>query len=337
MKKAPEPGEEVHPMLEGLQQLKFDPDENTTDELAEKYKEDGNYWMKMKKYRIAVMNYTEGLQQNSENKEIVANLYNNRSAAQFFLKNFRSSIADARKALEFKSDYSKAKLRILKSLLELKKFDESVKEAQEFLMDDPTNKDLTEFLKVALSRRTERERNERKIQMQEKKKRQEFQTLTQALINRKVKFEEVKSRDLAKDLTFEIIQPKIDPLHDFPISIQSDGTIYYPAIFCYPEFKLTDIQQQLIEHVTMQEILESMIEQSDEQSPPKYPNVDLVNIFYENRFKGKLIKVYKEKTIKEIVSEDDFWIYRGYLTFYVTPKDSSIESGFVNQVRKPVI
>lgn len=324
-------------MMEGLQQLKFDPEENTTDELAEKYKEDGNYWLKMKKYRIAIMNYTEGLMQKSENKEIIANLYNNRSAAQYFLKNYRSSIADAKKALEFKSDYHKAKMRILKSLMELKKYEESCKEAQEFLMDDPSSKELTDFLKIALSKRTERERNERKVQMMEKKKRQEFQTLTKSLIERKAKFEEVRNGNLAADLTFEMIKPKIDPLSDFPISIQSDGTINYPAIFCYPEFKLTDIQQQLIEHVTMQEILESMLEQTEEGSPPKFTSPDAVNVYYDNRFKGKLVKVFKEKTIKQIVAETDFWIHSGYLTFYVTPKDSAVEREFVNQVRRPRI
>lgn len=91
MKKAPEPGEEVHPMLEGLQQLKFDPENNTPFELAEKYKEDGNYWLKHKKYRIAIVNYTEGILQQHENNEMKANLYNNRSAAHFFLQNYRSS------------------------------------------------------------------------------------------------------------------------------------------------------------------------------------------------------------------------------------------------------
>lgn len=336
-KKAPEPGDEVHPMMEGLQQLKFDPAENTADELAEKYKDDGNYYLKLKKYRMAIMNYTEGLMQKSENNEIIANLYNNRSAAQYFLKNYRSSIADARKALEFKSDYHKSKMRILKSLIELKKYEESCKEAQEFLMEDPSNTELIDFLKIAIAKRTERERNERKVQMFEKKKRQEFQTLTQGLIDRKAKFEEVRSGNLAADLTFEVIKPKIEPLFDHPISIQSDGTICYPAIFCYPEFKLTDIQQQLIEHVTIQEILESMLEQTEEGSTPKFKSAESVNVYYENRFKGKLVKVYKEKTIKQIVSETDFWIYSGYLTFYVTPKDSSVESEFVNHVRRPRI
>lgn len=337
MKKAPEPGEDVHPMLEGLQQLKFDESDNTPDELAEKYKEDGNYWLKLKKYRIAIMNYTEGLMKKPESDEIIATLYNNRSAAQFFLKNFRSSIVDARKALEHKSDYHKAKMRILKSLIELKKFDESCKEAQEFLMDDASNKELIDILQVALSKRTECERNERRVLMNEKKKRQEFQRLTQALINRQAKFEEVKNGNLAADLTVDMIKPKIEPLFDHPITIQSDGTVNYPAIFAYPQFKLTDIQQQLIEHVTIVEVLESMLEQCDENSPPKYKSADDVNVYYENRFKGKLVKVHKEKSIKQIVAETDFWIHSGYLTFYVCPKDSETERKFVNQVRRPRI
>lgn len=31
MKKPPEPGEELHPLLEGIQQLKYDPEENTAE------------------------------------------------------------------------------------------------------------------------------------------------------------------------------------------------------------------------------------------------------------------------------------------------------------------
>lgn len=79
----------MHPLLEGLQQLKYDPEENTTEELATKYKEDGNFYMKTKKFRLAIMCFTEGLKIKSVNAELNAVLYNNRSAAQFFLKNYR--------------------------------------------------------------------------------------------------------------------------------------------------------------------------------------------------------------------------------------------------------
>ncbi|CAD7012812.1 unnamed protein product [Ceratitis capitata] len=43
MKNTPQPGDEVHPMFEGLQKLKYDPEENTAEELALNYKEDGNF------------------------------------------------------------------------------------------------------------------------------------------------------------------------------------------------------------------------------------------------------------------------------------------------------
>lgn len=89
MKEPPKPGDELHPMLEGLQQLKYDPLENTLEDLASTYKDDGNFDMKNKKYRMAIYSYTEGLNQKCENNELNATLYNNRSAAHFFLKNYR--------------------------------------------------------------------------------------------------------------------------------------------------------------------------------------------------------------------------------------------------------
>lgn len=89
MKTAPKEGDELHPMLEGIRQLKYDPMENTLEDLAINYKEDGNFNMKYKKYRMAVFSYTEGIKQKCQNDEVNATLYNNRSAANFFLKNYR--------------------------------------------------------------------------------------------------------------------------------------------------------------------------------------------------------------------------------------------------------
>lgn len=89
MKEPPKPGDELHPMLEGIQQLKYDPMENTLEDLAATYKEDGNFDMKNKKYRMAIFSYTEGIRQKCENSELNATLYNNRSAAHFYLKNYR--------------------------------------------------------------------------------------------------------------------------------------------------------------------------------------------------------------------------------------------------------
>lgn len=58
-------------------------------ELATAYKEDGNFNFKHKNYRLAVIAYTEGIKVKCGNKEIEATLFNNRSAANYHLKNYR--------------------------------------------------------------------------------------------------------------------------------------------------------------------------------------------------------------------------------------------------------
>ncbi|KAL7022144.1 hypothetical protein ACKWTF_012151 [Chironomus riparius] len=335
MKKAPEPGEEIHPMLEGLQQLKFDPEENSPEELAEKYKEDGNYWMKHKKYRIAIMNYTEGLNHSSghENKELIANLYNNRSLAQFLLQNYRSAYVDAQNALKYKSKYDKVKLRIIKCNMELKKYDEACKDVEKFILEDPSNKDLIDVQKTALAKKAEKLRNERKAQMEEKKKRQEFQTLVQVLIQRNVKFEEIQRGDLISLLSIETIRPKIEPLENFPVSLDQQGSLYWPIVFCYPEFTITDILQRTHEMQTLNECLEDMFS-SDETSAHNYKNPKSLHIYFENRLKCQVYKANPIIPIKDVVSDINFYIYNGYLMFYVLPQNSKAESDFLNQKKR---
>lgn len=93
MKETPKPGDDLHPLYEGLQQLKYDPMENTCEELAQKYKEDGTFYMQHKKFRMAILSYTEGIQiKDHNNEELKANLFNNRSVAQFYIKNYRFKV-----------------------------------------------------------------------------------------------------------------------------------------------------------------------------------------------------------------------------------------------------
>lgn len=331
MKKAPEPGEPVHPMMEGLQQLKFDPLDNSPEELAEKYKEDGNYWLKLKKFRIAIFNYTEGLLQKPDNEELMANLYNNRSASHFFLKNFRSSFEDAKRALKYKNDYPKVKLRLLKCLIEIRRYEEACKVVQEYLSEDPTNIQLIEFQKLAITKKTEKLRDERKVQMQEKKKRQEFQALVHALLQRRVKFAGVK--DLSSDLTEENIKPVVAPLECHPVSIDKNGTVHWPVMFCYPEYSVSDFQQCLNEMETLDECLENMFTADDEQAH-NYQSSSQVAVYFENRSKGEIHPVDMKMAVKDVVSNKDFFIYDGYLLFYVLPKNSKAENEFINQKRK---
>lgn len=58
-------------------------------ELANNYKEDGNFNFKHKKYRLAIVSYTEGIRTKCKDTNLMAQLYNNRAAAHFMLKNYR--------------------------------------------------------------------------------------------------------------------------------------------------------------------------------------------------------------------------------------------------------
>jgi len=80
--KSVDPSKELSPLLKGIQDLKYSPEENSPEELASNYKEDGNFQFKLKKYRLAVAVYTEGLKQKCENDLLNAQLLTNRAAAQ---------------------------------------------------------------------------------------------------------------------------------------------------------------------------------------------------------------------------------------------------------------
>lgn len=58
-------------------------------ELANNYKEDGNFNYKYKKYRLAILSYTEGIRTKCGDDNLMAQLYNNRAASHFMLQNYR--------------------------------------------------------------------------------------------------------------------------------------------------------------------------------------------------------------------------------------------------------
>merc|ERR1719342_1166839 len=110
-KKQFEDGEELSPLMQGLQDLKYSADENTPEELAKNYKEDGNFNFKCKKYRFAVASYTEGLKTKCGVTEVETQLLTNRAAAQFHIGNYRSSLNDCGAALVLTPGHLKAVVR----------------------------------------------------------------------------------------------------------------------------------------------------------------------------------------------------------------------------------
>ncbi|XP_073847339.1 DNA polymerase interacting tpr containing protein of 47kD [Musca autumnalis] len=332
MKREPQPGDEIHPMFEGLQKLKYDPEENTCEELALNYKEDGNFYMKHKKFRMAVYSFSEGLKAKCEKPEVLSVLYNNRSAAQFFLKNYRSALADAQKALEYNPDYAKARWRAAQCAYELERFDLCTELCDEIIERDPENQDAQNLLKKNKTKKQEIERSKRKEAAMEKKKLQRLHNLLRALDERNVKFDDIRP---GKPITEELLRPKFLPLEDYPVHLDEDNTtLIWPAAFQYPEFMYSDYQQQLSEEATMLDVLDALFAEPLPLDKSGSYGADKVNVYYENRKVGCVHKVKLEKTIKEILQEKGFFVTGGSLLFYIVPKDSHTEMKFVNDERR---
>ncbi|XP_067627295.1 DNA polymerase interacting tetratricopeptide repeat-containing, protein of 47 kDa [Eurosta solidaginis] len=335
MKKAPQPGDEVHPMFEGLQKLKYDPEENTAEELALNYKEDGNFYMKHKKFRTAIYSFTEGLKAKCEKSEVKSVLYNNRSAAQYFLKNYRSALSDAQRALEYNPNYKKARWRAAQCAYFLDKFEVCTQLCDEILERDADNNVARDLLKKNKNKKLELERNQRKEAAETKKRLTRLQHLIDTLQRRNIKFDDQKKNS---PITEELLRPKLLPIEDYPLHLDDDNeTLIWPAAFSYPEFLFSDFQQELCENVIMDDCINDMFKEPLPCDKSNSYRAGNLNVFYENRKVGCVHKVDLSKTIKEIVNEKGFFVTGGSLLFYIVPKNSRIETEFVNQQRRPLV
>ncbi|KAI8037235.1 DNA polymerase interacting tetratricopeptide repeat-containing, protein of 47 kDa [Drosophila gunungcola] len=337
MKRAPQPGDDVHPMFEGLQKLKYDPEENTRDELALNYKEDGNFYMKHKKFRMAIYSFTEGIKSKTENPDVLAVLYNNRSAAHFFIKNYRSSLSDAQRALFFKPDYTKARWRSAQCAYELERFDVCTQMCEELLEVDVDHKEANALLHKNKMKKLEIERNQRKEAAEAKRRLTRFHRLRDAIEQRAIKFDDQRVGKKAA-LTEELLQPKFLPLEDHSVHLDEDGsTLVWPAAFSYPEFLFSDFQQKLPETATMQDCLATLFAEPLPCDKAQSYRQGNVNVYYENRKVGCVHKVAVEKQLAEIIAEKGFFVSGGALLFYVVPKDSRVEQEFIHQQRRPMV
>lgn len=327
MKKAPEIGDDLHPMLEGLQQLKYDDMENTTEDLAATYKEDGNFYMKHKKLRMSIYSYTEGIKMKCQNEELNANLYNNRSAAQFFLKNYRSAIEDANKAIALNPQYLKPLLRAAQANLRLLKYDECTRYCDLALAVDAKHQPALDLRKESQAAKAQAERDARKLKAGERRQEVAVQQTLSAIEARGVRFEQHLPSDPVKKVTAEMLRPCLEPLEDYPAHIEADGSLVWPTAFCYPEFLFSDFHQTVSENVLyvynlkqsyfrvlyitkcprvyfrMNDVLTELLAEPLQMDKKMAYRPGAVNIYFENRLTATCHKVNVFNRIADIVTD----------------------------------
>lgn len=155
---------------------------------------------------------------------------------------------DAKKALTINPTYLKALWRSAQCYSLLQKFDECIDFCYQILHIDPKHELAIALRKTTQNQNVAKARDERKQLAVMKKKSENVLKTIAALEARKIRFENHKNQD--GDITEELIRPYLAPLEDFPVHLDEDGSLIWPTAFCYPEFEISEFQQNLSENTT---------------------------------------------------------------------------------------
>lgn len=359
---------ELSPLMKGIQDLKYSPDENTPAELATNYKEDGNFNFKCKKYRLAVLAYTEGLRnanlamstaELSEQEKnaiitIKAQLITNRAAAQYRLGNYRSSLLDCRMALKELPGHLKAVERAVESCIKLKRYKECMEWCDTGLriVNSMNNVDAEKKKKYQNSRAQaeksyrEAERNKRKEEAAIRKAKQAEQHLIATIQSRGIDIRKTDSsvHEKGKDI---LRMSDIEPCHPAALQktvhlIQSDdgiNVLVWPVLFLYPEHGESDFIEEFTESDSIADHLNIMFDQSE--SPPwdvegKYRSSKDINVYFEDArcaARPKLVTVDTCLSLLEVLSRNNNHpgVIAGTPSFILLAKNSAFEKEFLNK------
>jgi len=318
-------GKELSPLMQGLQDLKYSPAENTSEELAQNYKEDGNFNFKCKKYRFAVASYTEGLKAMPENKELKAQLLTNRAAAQFHIGNFRSSLRDCEAAIKVNSAHMKAVVRGAKCCISLQHYKECVTWCDKGLAIESTHQELLELRAEAVSKDKAKQRDQRKKLAAEKREKQEQGELLDIIKSRGIRVQSKSSNLSLEDL---------EPCH--PAAVQKrvrvdDGALVWPVLFLYPEVGETDFIEEFRETDQISDHLAVMFggERAPWDSNGRY-TPDSIVIYYED-MSADLVHVPLDWTLAQVCSSPGFILKAGTPALILLVKDSKAHKDFLNK------
>ncbi|XP_046752518.1 DNA polymerase interacting tetratricopeptide repeat-containing, protein of 47 kDa isoform X1 [Diprion similis] len=326
MKKAPQVGDELSPLMEGLQQLKYDENENTPEELANNYKEDGNFNFKYKNYRLAIMGYTEGIRTKCKDDDLMAQLYNNRAAAHYMLQNYRSSLNDCKHALKLKPDYPKAWNRAANCCSQIKDYDQCITYCDQFLEKSPSDKVILNLRNEAVANKKKLERDKRRTDALAKKIEREEETLLEIIQSRGVNIELGSGK---RHLQLSDLEPCVPQIAQNRVHLVENGRLVWPVIILYPETHQTDFIQEFHEDTRLITQLEELFEESPGWDTGRRYYPKNVNVYFEGKGKRTVHKIDVEATLGKILADQRFEVRGGTPAFLVLVASSEAEKRFL--------
>jgi len=324
-------GKELPPMMKGMQDLKYSPDENSPDELAANYKEDGNFNFKCKKYRFAVASYTEGLKAKGSNRLVNTQLYTNRAASQYHIGNYRSSLRDCEAAVALTPSHIKAIVRGAQCCFGLKKYEDCQTWCDKGLKIEPKHEELNKLRAEAGRIWKQLDRDERKRKAAEKKKKEEESKIMDLIKARGIKVEQRKG---GGHLSLEDLEPCHPAAAQKPVHVDPEsGELVFPVLFMYPEFGETDFIEEWRENEAVEQHIQVMFGAGAERPPwdinNRYTPSSLV-VYLEDE-SSNLIHIPSNYTLIQAITSKGFKVKAGTPNFIVFVKNSESHVNFLKR------
>jgi len=340
----------TNPLVEGLAQIKFDPDHNSPAEIAQHYKEDGVHHFKYKKYNIAIANFTEGLAQNFKDNELRAQLLNNRAAAHYRAANYRQAIRDCEQAVSLKPDYRKAIQRAAESCDRLGCWQELITWADKGLLLDPGDATFRDLRVAAVLEQNKCEKITRRKHQEAKAKLAQLSKLLAAIKEHGVTLETVARGKEQEDegegeedgvtaVEREIAAlPDLEPEHPTAagsrVQLNKSGELVWPVLLMYPEYQQTDFIQHFNERHSFCEQLEVVF---GEGSPPapwdRQHAYTLPRLCLYFEASDGLVRLPLDCSLREALADHRMVVKCGTPAFIICAADTRYQSVFEGKYR----
>ncbi|CEF67389.1 Tetratricopeptide repeat protein 4 [Strongyloides ratti] len=339
MTKLPDDGNsEYNEYIEAIRALKYDvgdtPEEIILD--AEQHKTNGNKHFKLKKYRWACEEYSNGIKLKPSNLKLLSQLYGNRAAANYEIGNNRSCQRDCVWALRLDPTNFKCIIRMTRSLLNVDKVYEAkdwleknleyVKNLKgEHTFPNHWNEDCSSLQEEIAKKILVKERDARKERILLKKKVENNEKYLKAFKQRDLKFiyPSVNVNN-ADSFDLESLEVNISQMSTKEcVTFDDDGkTLLWPILFQYPEIALTDVMKSSNETTVFEFFIDSLSQNWLEETPWSiYKFGDVIVTFECGKTKGCLYVVNLQETLSKILSKEELFIKGGLPVFQIYTKN----------------
>lgn len=221
----------------------------------------------------------------------------NRSAAHFYLQNWRSSLRDSEQALKLQPKHEKSLLRASRCCRELDRWEQCIQFCDEILTQRPEHEEALSLRQHSIRAAAASDRDKRKRRIAEERIQANHNSLITKILSRGIKV------DASKDgLTIEHLEPKFPELAQSTVSLDENDCLIWPVMLMFPEHKMTEFVQRWPETDPVEELLNMVLAEAPPWDPDRKYTVQNVNVYFENKISTTLHKIALDSPLGDILT-----------------------------------